>query len=64
MNYYLNIIIKRRDWDLNPGGHKPTRFPVLRLTKLDYLGTHKIIQSISEHTLLANKITISTFPIP
>lgn len=29
---------KRRDWDLNPGGDHSTRFPVLRLTKLDYLG--------------------------
>ena len=32
------ITNKRRDWDLNPGGEIPTRFPVLRLTRLDYLG--------------------------
>ena len=34
-------LLKRRDWDLNPGGGYSTGFQVLRLTRLDYLGNEK-----------------------
>ena len=39
ISFFVLNNYKRRDWDLNPGGDHSTRFPVLRLTKLDYLGS-------------------------